>query len=112
MKYSYSINGKKEEATCTLNGEIKFFLNKIKARHDKEKKIKAPKQRNSDKYINSLIAYINAVELHEIGHIFNWDVGCEHGKNYKSGNCTWCEETYTLISPINGGRNFILSEIL
>ncbi len=96
MKYFYSIMGRVNEATSTKDGEIQFFLNRIKINHDKNEKIKTLEFHDSDDYINSLITYLNAVELHELGHIFNWKDGCKHGKNLKKEPCLWCEETYSI----------------
>lgn len=87
MTYSYSIRGRINEATCTKGGDIKFFLNKI---NDNCK----PKDWDTSKDVNihKFIAYLSAVELHELGHAFNWKDGCNHGKQLGFEECPWCAE--------------------
>lgn len=82
MKFYYSIQNKKEEAVATKNSKIKFFLPNIK-RFD------------PDKEFEKFIAYLVAVEFHELGHTFNSADGCnDHDKD----TCSWCEETEKYFS--------------
>ena len=87
MNYSYSLKGRVNEATCTRDGDITFFLNKINDNI-------VPKHWNTskDSNIHRLIAYLSAVELHELGHVYNWKTGCNHGKKSLNGKCAWCDE--------------------
>jgi hypothetical protein len=88
MKYSYSIHGRTNEAIAFHDGEIWFNLNVIKKKHDKMTGI----NKNYEYYIDSLIAYLNAVELHELGHIYNWKHGCSKFNHIDADNCPWCNE--------------------
>lgn len=95
LKYKYSIRGRTNEATTREDGEIQFFLNIIEDLHDKNTKVNPiDKTLDFDTYLKSFIAYLSAVELHELGHTFNYPVGCNHGKQKKDGIkvCPWCKE--------------------
>ncbi len=95
LKYSYSIRGRSNEATTTKDGEIQFFLNIIEDHHDTKLQINPlDKALDFETYLKSFIAYMCALELHEIGHAFNYPVGCNHGTQKKHGIklCQWCEE--------------------
>jgi hypothetical protein len=87
IKQHYSLKGRANEATTTKDGDITLYLNNINLN------IFNP-EKNRDKFI----AYLCAVELHEIGHLFNWKTGCNHGTQKKNGitECPWCEETYKI----------------
>lgn len=89
MNYNYSIRGRVNEATCTRDGDIQFFLNIINQKHNKIMRI----WQEEEYYFNSLIAYLSAIELHELGHRYNWKDGCNHGKQLAFEKCAWCEET-------------------
>ena len=87
IKFKYSIKGRVNEATTTKDGDITTFLNNINLN-----------LYNPEKNINKFIAYLSAIELHEMGHILNWETGCNHGTQKKKGikECPWCEETYKI----------------
>lgn len=95
LKYSYSIRGRTNEATTTKDGEIQFFLNIMEDKHDTKLQINPlDKALDFDTWLHSFIAYLCAVELHEIGHAIRYPVGCNHGTQKRNGVklCPWCEE--------------------
>jgi hypothetical protein len=53
-----------------------------------------PKRWDTSKEINihRFISYLCAVELHELGHAYNWKEGCNHGKMKSVKDCPWCKE--------------------
>jgi len=89
IKFKYSIKGRVNDATTTKDGEVSIFLNKLNL-----------SLYNPEKNISKFIAYLSAVELHEMGHLFNWAIGCNHGTQKKNGitECPWCNETYKIYS--------------
>lgn len=91
MKYNYSIKGKVNEAISTKDGDINIYLNNINT-----------VLYNPEKNLKKFVAYLCAIELHEIGHIFNWKDGCNHGTQKKKGitECPWCEETYKIYQHL------------
>lgn len=95
LKYNFSIRGRTNEATTYSDGEMIYFLNMIEDRHDTKLQVNPlDKKFDFDTYLKSFIAYFCAIELHELGHGFNYRVGCNHGKQKKEGKelCPWCEE--------------------
>lgn len=92
LTHTYSILGRTKEATTAKDGELTFNLNKLKQQHDTKLGINPLILPDTDAYFNSFIAYMCAVELHEIGHVYNFPVGCNHGKQKQSKECPWCEE--------------------
>lgn len=93
MTYSYSIRGRVNEAVCYPDGEIKFFLNKIIDNHNEiyERTHNQEEYYDSNEYITSFLTYLYALELHELGHRYNWKAACNHNKLLKIEDCPWCE---------------------
>ena len=83
MKFIYSIKNAKDEAITTKNHKIKFFLANIQE-YDPETEF--------EKYI----AYLIAIEFHELGHYYNCEIGCDNHNIL----CPWCEETEKVFQYI------------
>ena len=90
IRFFYRIKGNKEDAEATffpIRNCVLFRLETL----NKVKKCRI--KRGTDAEISRFCAYLAAVELHEMGHAFNFHKGCDDVSLCGTQKCGWCEVT-------------------
>jgi len=57
----------------------------------------------------AFIAYICAIEFHELGHIYGWRGGCNPASKCAAGECFWCNYTTILFKILYS--DFLMDDI-
>ena len=99
MNLRYSILGRNREAYTTRKGIVININVLYSSFHDRFGMFL---NNDVNVQIHAFLAYLHAVELHEIGHLFNMETGCDdHDSMVNDGQpCAWCEETYIIYKHL------------
>ena len=98
IEFTYSTRGR----TCSGRwyprpDRVSIFLNIIKDGIDPE-----------DNFL-AFIAYICAIEFHELGHIYGWRGGCKQPSKCAAGQCFWCNYATILFKILY--TDFLIDDI-